>query len=262
MIESLLLAVTRVSTMLGVKALTSATGFLFARGERLFLVTARHVVLDEPSDHRPDGLVIELHADPRNVAAITQFSIPLYCDGTPVWRQGVDSGGPIDVAAIELYGAALPRTLHAHAFTPDHLVEELDRIEVGERVLIVGFPLGFHDTLHHLPVVRQSVIASSFGIRFQGNGYFLTDARLHRGMSGAPVVARATTKRSGREALAWLLLGIHSSRMDVTRDVEQDERLELNCAWYADILLTLTEDPPAPLVEAKETADAASAAGR
>jgi hypothetical protein len=27
------------------------------------------------------------------------------------------------------------------------------------------------------------------------------------------------------------------------RDLEQDERLNLNCAWYADIIMTLTEDP-------------------
>ena len=113
---------------------------------------------------------------------------------------------------------------------------------MGAPVLIVGFPLGVHDTLHRLPVARQSVIASAFGIRFQGKGYFLTDARLHRGTSGAPVVARVTTDRSGRGDLAWTLLGVHSARMDVAnRDIDEDERLNLNCAWYADVLLTLTE---------------------
>jgi len=25
------------------------------------------------------------------------------------------------------------------------------------------------------------------------------------------------------------------------RDIDQDERLDLNCAWYADVLLKLTE---------------------
>jgi hypothetical protein len=31
--------------------------------------------------------------------------------------------------------------------------------------------------------------------------------------------------------------------MDVTnRDIDQDERLNLNCAWYADVLLTLTDE--------------------
>jgi hypothetical protein len=42
--------------------------------------------------------------------------------------------------------------------------------------------------------------------------------------------------------LPWILLGIHSARLDVgTRDLILDEALGLNCAWYADILLTLTE---------------------
>ena len=42
--------------------------------------------------------------------------------------------------------------------------------------------------------------------------------------------------------LPWILLGVHSSRLDVgTRDLELDEALGLNCVWYADILLTLTE---------------------
>jgi S1-C subfamily serine protease len=243
-VESLLLAVTRVSTLLGEKQLTNATGFFFARDDKLFLITNRHVVLDEASDHRPNWLKIELHVDPENVAVTTQFAIPLYRGTEPVWRQGVDSAGTVDVVALQLERAALPNKLLLQPFTSDHLVEQLDEIEVGTRVLVVGFPLGFHDTLHHLPVVRQAVIASAFGIRFQGQGYFLTDAQMHRGTSGAPVVARVTTQRSGRGELPWMLLGIHAARMDVTnRDTEQDERLNLNCAWYADVIMTLTEDP-------------------
>jgi hypothetical protein len=40
-----------------------------------------------------------------------------------------------------------------------------------------------------------------------------------------------------------MLLGVHATRMDVAnRDVQQDERLDLNCAWYADVLLNLTQD--------------------
>jgi predicted nucleic acid-binding Zn ribbon protein len=52
----------------------------------------------------------------------------------------------------------------------------------------VGFALDVHDTLHHMPAVRRAVIASSFGLRLKGHGYFRTDARTHRGTSGAPVV--------------------------------------------------------------------------
>ena len=241
MIESLLLAVTRVSTMSGDKPLTGATGFFFERNNRLFLVTSRHVVLDEASNHRPDRLEVELHADSKNMGAVIQWSIPLYSGTHPLWREGVDSAGIVDVAAVEIQRTVLPATTILSLFTPAHLVTEFNEIEVGTPVLIVGFPLGFHDNLHHLPVARQAVIASAFGIRFQGHGYFLTDARMHRGMSGAPVVARVT-ERSGRGDLPWQLLGVHAARLDVTnQDVDQDERLALNCAWYSDILLTLTE---------------------
>jgi hypothetical protein len=242
MIESLLLAVTRVSTLLGTQQLTNATGFFFERDKRLYLVTNRHVVHDEPGGHFPDRLEIELHVDTENIGRTVQFSIPLYREGKSLWREGLDSAGAIDVVVLPLERKALPEKMLFKAFTPAHLVERLDKIELGTSVLIVGFPLGVHDTLHRLPVARQSVIASSFGIRFQGKGYFLTDARLHRGMSGAPVVTREPAPRGGREELTWRLLGVHATRLDViNRDTSQDESLDLNLAWYADILLTLTE---------------------
>ena len=242
MIETLPLAVTRVTTLLGPQVLTHATGFFFERDGRLYVVTSRHVVLDEASDHHPDRIEIELHVNERNLGDTVQFSIPLYRDGKSVWREGLDSAGAIDVVAIRLERAALPEKLLLQAFTPANLVGRLDTVEMGAPVLIVGFPLGVHDTLHRLPVARQSVIASAFGIRFQGKGYFLTDARLHRGTSGAPVVARKSVAGDGRSDFPWMLLGVHASRLDVAnRDISQDESLDLNCAWYADILMTLTQ---------------------
>jgi len=56
------------------------------------------------------------------------------------------------------------------------------------------------------------------------------------------VVVRVTGEEAKRGDLPWLLLGVHSARLDVgTRDLKLDEALGLNCAWYADILMTLTE---------------------
>ncbi len=90
--------------------------------------------------------------------------------------------------------------------------------------------------------MRHAVAASPYGIRFQGQGFFLTDARTHRGTSGAPVVMRDPAAAPGA-ALPWKLLGVHAARMDISnRDLVLDESLGLNCAWYADILLTLTEE--------------------
>lgn len=246
-IEPILLAAACVHTFDGRRPLTNASGFFFARGERLFLVTSRHVLLDAPSKHFPDRIEIELHIDPDNLARSTGFSIPLYRDGKSIWRQGQDSAGEIDVAAIEIEREALPPTAVYRAFTPEHLDGDKGHVEVGTSLLVVGFPLGFHDTLHHMPVARHAVLASSFGLRFKGQGYFLTDARTHRGTSGAPVVMRLADPAPALRELPWMLLGIHSARLDVGgRDLELDEALGLNCAWYADILLTLTEDRTDP----------------
>lgn len=258
MIESILLTAARVFTFEGKRLLTSASGFFFERDGRLYLVTSRHVMFDEPSKHFPDRIEIELHIDPDNLARSTGFSIPLYRDGKSVWRQGADAAGAIDVAVIELERKALPATAVYRAFTPVHLNRPEDQVEIGTSVLVVGFPLGFHDTLHHMPVVRHAVIASSFGLRFKGEGYFLTDARTHRGTSGAPVVLRLP-RRAGKTQgdLPWMLLGVHSSRLDVgSRDLLADEALGLNSVWYADILLTLTGPATPTLLPAPQAVPA------
>jgi hypothetical protein len=241
MIEPILLAAIRIFTFQQERWLTNASGFLFERDRRLYLVTSRHVVFDEPSGHFPDRLQIELHTNEQNLAESTGYSIPLYRNGQSTWRQGMDAAGAIDVAVVEIAREALPQGVSYRAFTPAHLLGRLEEVEVGSTLLVVGFPLGFHDTLHHLPVARHAIIASAFGLRFQGEGYFLTDARTHRGTSGAPVVMRVEHPPAELVALPWRLLGVHSARLDVgTRDLGLDEALGLNCAWYADILMTLT----------------------
>ncbi|KXU82839.1 hypothetical protein CR51_42555 [Caballeronia megalochromosomata] len=243
-VETLLLTAVRVRTFAQTRHLTNASGFFFARAERLFLVTSRHVLADTPSQHYPDRVEIELHVDRDNLGASAWASLPLYARGMSLWRQAADAGGEIDVAVLEVPRDQLPRTAVFASFDPEHLPASGDAMPIGASVLIVGFPLGFHDSLHHLPVVRQGIIASAFGLRFQGKGCFITDARTHRGTSGAPVViSRLSTDDNGTPcALPWRLLGIHSSTIDMTtRDLHVDESLGLNSAWYADVLMSLTD---------------------
>jgi S1-C subfamily serine protease len=241
-VDPLFLAAPRVSTFLGNCALTNASGFFFERNNRLFLVTSRHVVIDEGSQHLPDRIEIELHTDAADLTQSMSYAMLLYADGASLWRQGRDGGGEIDVAVLEVDRQQLPSNAIVRAFTPAHLQASFSAVPVDAPLLVVGFPLGFHDTVHHLPVVRTTGIASPYGIRFQSKGFFLTDARTHRGTSGAAVVMRDRAPTVATAALPWKLLGVHSSRMDMgNRDLVLDESLGLNCAWYADILLTLTQ---------------------
>lgn len=220
--------------------LTNATGFFFKRNDHLFLVSSLDVFCDEKHDHMPDRFQIQLHDDSDNIASSIEYSIPRYRDGLSQWISGKDASGNIDVALIKIDSAALPANVIYTAFTPDHLLSNQKTIEIGTSMLIAGFPLGFYDTLHKLPVVRDAINASSLAMRFQGHGYFLTDGRTHRGSSGAPVVCK--DHRSGEKDMPWILPGVHSARLDMSgRDLQKDEALGLNCAWFADILLKLTE---------------------
>jgi hypothetical protein len=225
--------------LLGDRTLTAATGFFFRAADRLYLATSRHVFHDDASDHLPDRIEFTVHTSSVALAQVVRCRIPLYRDGLALWVQGRDGGGPVDVAAIELAADVLPAEAQIRSFSAANLELRGQEVGVGAPVLLPGFPLGFYDTRHYLPVVRRGSIASAFGVRFQGEGYFLTDARMHRGSSGTPVVIRCP----GAPGLEWTLLGVHSARMDMsTRDLGQDDVLGLNCAWYADILETLTHE--------------------
>lgn len=241
--DEAIFGVTRVLTFAGLQGLTSASGFFFERDGRLFFITSRHVLFDGPSAHAPDRIEIDVRTDARDLTRVDTLSILLYRDGVATWRQARDTGGPVDVAALELDRSRLPAACPLRPFGPRHLATGFDQFGVGARLAIPAFPLGFFDTLHHLPVVRQASIASCFGVRFQGLGFFLTDARMHRGSSGSPVLA--PVEGAGPHVPRWRLLGVHSSRMDMaSRDAAQDESLGLNCAWYADVLMPLTDPAP------------------
>lgn len=147
MIEPLFLTTARVSTFDGDRLLTGASGFFFEREGHLFLVTSRHVLQDAPSGHHPNRIEVEVHVDAVNLTRSSALSIWLFEDGRSRWRQGSDSGGDIDVAVIEIDRALLPATAEIRCFTPAHLQDELGQVEAGKDLLIVGFPLGFHDTM-------------------------------------------------------------------------------------------------------------------
>lgn len=237
--DALLLATTCLTTFAGSRVLTSASGFFYRRATRLFLVSNRHVFADDASAHRPDRIEIGLHTDPHDLTRHAKVSLPLYCEGLPQWREASDAGGAVDIAALEIPASSLPAGAALQTFDETHLEARGEQVATGDALTIAGFPMSFHDTVHHLAVARSASIASAYGVRFQGQGCFLTDARTHRGSSGSPVVRRRLN--DGASAPSWQLIGVHSTRMDMrTRDHTQDESLGLNCAWYADVLPALT----------------------
>jgi S1-C subfamily serine protease len=113
-------------------------------------------------------------------------------------------------------------------------------VDLGTETLVVGYPLGFYDTHHNLPIVRSGTVATTFGAMFRGQPLFLIDAVLHPGTSGSPVVLpRSTVQKmiSGDIRMGNFppyLLGINSGeyRLDGIG-------LGLNTIWYAGLVLDI-----------------------
>jgi len=237
-IDKMYFRVVKVQTFACGQSLTNATGFFFLHDNFLYLITSRHVVVNPTAGHFPDCLHVLLHTNMEDLRQTDHLSIPLYVDGTPQWYQH-PTWPDADLVAVAIND---PNVLNSHIVVPFCYADILNRntnLPLGQDVLILGFPLGFHDTRHNIPLVRRATIASSFPHPFKGDPYFLTDARLHRGMSGSPVIAKIHSDSSAQEVIGseWRLLGIHASALDVSdRDPVQDERLALNAAWYAALI--------------------------
>lgn len=239
MTDPMFLRVAKILTFAGSQPLTNASGFFYLHEGFLYLVTARHVVIDEAGYHHPDRLRVSLHADATNLGQRSDVEIPLYSEGVSQWFQHPRLGNTVDVVAVAVNEPHLLCSHEVSTFAGDDLLCYDEVPPLGQSVLIVGFPLGFHDTWHNLPIVRSATIASSFAHPFKGEPYFLTDARLHRGMSGSPVIGRISDESGSpdQHLARWRLLGVHSSSLDVSdRDPGQDERLALNTTWYASLI--------------------------
>lgn len=244
-ISDLVTSVAHVRCFRNNQLLGAATGFFYSHEERMHFITNRHVVIQEDEDYYPDELRLELHTNMRDVSQNTEYSVRLYDgSGNPCWIEHPRGGGNIDVVALPLDTQQLSSGYVIRSFSSaDHIPEDVD-IAIGEDVLVIGYPLGFHDMLHNLPIVRNAIMASVYPVPFQGNPFILIDARLHSGTSGSPVITKATNmirRTNGSTAImnrpVSFLVGVHSASFDLNnRDPQRDEPLGLNAVWFASLI--------------------------
>ena len=83
------------------------------------------------------------------------------------------------------------------------------------------------------------MIASAYGVSFRNEPYFLTDAHLHEGTSGSPVITKPKSTwavEGGGSVLktnvSYFLVGVHSGAIVWG----EDESLGLGAAWYAQLI--------------------------
>jgi S1-C subfamily serine protease len=177
--------------------LSVATGFVWKRRDRFYLITNWHVVAATNiftrrllSDHgaRPNRFecpfVIRTGAFERET-----IDIPIRDENdAPLWLvHPVQDRRAIDVVAIPLDASALQGKVTLYPV--NDLAPGRIAIRIGMDVFILGYPFGSGPPA--FPVWKRGSIASEPDLVKITTGYYLIDTASRPGMSGSPVVLRS-----------------------------------------------------------------------
>lgn len=234
------------------------TGFFLNYNGETFLISNRHVV--DPEDDSPSQARIWFrnHTD---ISQVNHHDISLADNN---WYDHPVSED-IDLAVIPLNMSLSTlddvdegnHQTGSLAFTRQHFIHENEGVD--NRVVILGYPGDFYDRSTLFPVQRNALIASPYGQPFNAMPYFVTDAKMHPGTSGSPVIYKPGVARTRHGDVPqernkqFYIIGIHSATFygtngsengseDQLWDENQDAseevstKYELNVAWYPELL--------------------------
>jgi Trypsin-like peptidase domain len=251
-IDQLHYAVTRITTHhynddrnINPTTIKTATGFFYHNFENnlLFLVTNRHVVVDEGKNYHPNAIILRLHTNQNDLRQNIEYNIHLHRGIRSIWRN--PNSIAADVVAIKIDIDDFNRQgIICKSFASNNLLPNDIQLNVAEDVFVMGYPLGIYDEVHNLPLTRGGTISSPYPIPWNGNPYFLIDANLEEGTSGSPVITKFKASwrlRDGSKfhsGLAMFLLGINSSTFP-EREVQKSP-LGLNAVYFARIIDQMT----------------------
>lgn len=163
------------------------TGFFYQHSNGfIFLATNYHVITGiSPSERgvKPfigDSIDIQLRD---KTGKLFKHTMPLFKDGSPLWLEH-----PTDKEA-DIILMPLPQELFVN--TGVKVVSKTTtlpnvQINPSSPVVMIGYPHGYHDTTHYLPIWKTGSLASEPDIDFDGKKLIVVDISAFPGMSGSP----------------------------------------------------------------------------
>lgn len=128
--------------------------------------------------------------------------------------------------------------------------------EVGDDVLVIGYPKGFYDEKNVFPIVKSGIIATRWGVGFNGKPIFLIDAKLFPGSSGSIVITKPInlTVIDGKVMCAkekqFAFLGVFSGEPfrqhkpiefdDIT--IIRKDSFNVGIVWYGQIVVDIVKE--------------------
>jgi hypothetical protein len=123
------------------------------------------VVRDDAQNVIPDTSRLHLHTNPSDVSTSADFDIPLYNGTQRLWKIHV-THPEADIAAIKLDKQEIENRFFVKAWSSQQFLSKHYPLDPGEDIFIMGYPLGVYDTKNNLPIFRNAMIASSYGVPF------------------------------------------------------------------------------------------------
>jgi hypothetical protein len=213
------------------------TGFYFEKDGTYYLVTNRHILRHEYGVS-PDYIRIR-YRSPQNQGKVNAHREPLFESIDDMdnkkqarWFEHDNANGQskADVAVLPLSLDIGPTG--SSAYTQDHYLPRNIDIKGGNAAIVIGYPYDVLDHNNYFPMMRHAVLASPYGVYFNGRGCFVIDSTQQPGSSGSPVITSPShlyIKENGDRIYGGeSLIGIHSG------GVIDQENVGLYRVWYAE----------------------------
>ncbi len=128
--------------------------------------------------------------------------------------------------------------------------------EVADDVIVVGYPRGFYDRKNIYPIVKSGIIASRWGMKFDGKPIFLIDSKLFPGSSGSIVITKPTASPvdegplKGYRETQFAFLGVYSgspivqiSSIDLGDfTITRKDSCDLGAVWYGELISEIVKN--------------------
>lgn len=225
----------------------SGSGFFYKSRGRLYYITNRHLVVKESENYYPDEITLSVRTGGRPGLA-EDVPIGLYRGGRAAWMEHPGYGSDVDVVSVPIKDDMSRYAIRP--FTREDLVPNSMHLDLGQDLMVLGFPQGLGAGAHGLPLARNASLASPHRMDLEGKPYVLIDARLHPGTSGSPVLTKSMMLArlpDGSYVLSpggkKYLVGIHSAAVSwppAGGGKIQGDPLGLHCCWFAELLDDMT----------------------
>ncbi|MDE0312720.1 MAG: serine protease [Caldilineaceae bacterium] len=233
---------------------SEGTGPRWRKIEEMLVVTNRHVLLPRfnSKEFAPQNVSLYLRGINKSTNQLKWIEVSL--DSRQLEEKArFHPNDDVDVALIDIQ-SELSALVEQETLTSPHLFNAQSQagnnnisVEVGSDVLVAGYPRGFYDDVNLFPIVKAGIIASRWGAPFQGNPYFLIDAKLFPGSSGSVVVSKPIdiVIKEGQimysEEKQFALLGIFSGEPFLREEpvqigdltITKESGFDLGIVWYA-----------------------------